>query len=317
MSKDIAVQIEDLSKTYKLYASRRDRIFEFFNPFGKVYHRKFHALKNLSLDVEKGEFIGIIGKNGSGKSTLLKILSSIVTSTSGTFSINGRVTALLELGGGFNMELSGVENVLFVGAIHGYSKKEMIKRLPDILEFADIGEYAYQPVKNYSSGMYVRLAFSMNINIDPDILIVDEALSVGDVRFQQKCFRKIKEIKESGKTIIMCTHSMGAVNEFCNRAVWINKGEIIETGLPQLVTEKYQTYMANNKSGELSSVGKEVIDSRGISASGNLRELKWQDMKDVQSFGNRKAIISHAAIFDADNNLPLVILRVVKWLNWR
>ncbi len=210
MAKTVAIEVIDICKTYRLYGSHRDRMKEFFHPLRKRYHTKHNALKDISFTLQRGEVLGVIGQNGSGKSTLLKILASVVSPTEGQYNCNGRVTALLELGGGFNEEMTGVENIYFIGALQGYRKKEMKKRVDAILDFAEIGEYAYQPVKNYSSGMYVRLAFSMNININPEILIIDEALYVGDMRFQQKCFRKIKE---SGKTIVFCSHNLSAVKD--------------------------------------------------------------------------------------------------------
>ena len=209
----------------------------------KIYHTKFHALKNVSFTVQKGETLGIIGKNGSGKSTLLKILASIVTPTSGEYVCNGRVTALLELSGGFDPELTGVRNINFLGKLYGFSKQEMKSKVKQIFDFAEIGEYAYQPIRSYSSGMYMRLAFSLAINIDPEILIVDEILAVGDARFKQKCLHKIQEFKNEGKTIVLCSHSMETVNDFCTRAIWIHDGKIKEEGLPNIVTEKYIAFM--------------------------------------------------------------------------
>jgi len=241
-----AVIIDSLSKTYKLYHHHRDRIKELVHPFRKCFHRDYHALKSISMVVKKGEVIGIIGQNGSGKSTLLKILASVVTPTSGKFCCNGRITALLELGGGLNKDISGVENIYFLGGIQGYRKKEMKKKLQEILDFAEVGVYADQPVNNYSSGMYVRLAFSMAIHINPDILIIDEALAVGDIRFQQKCFRKIREFKDAGKTILFCSHNLGAVRDFCTRALWLHEGRIIEDGNPIFVADRYNAFMTTN-----------------------------------------------------------------------
>ena len=244
MSKEITISVDSLSKTYKLFDSKRDFIKEAFHPFRKRYHNKHHALKNISLKVTKGEIVGIIGRNGSGKSTLLKILASIVTPTSGTYQCKGRVAALLELSGGFNKDLTGIENIKFLGALQGYSKAEMAGLVKKILDFAEIGDYAYQPVKKYSSGMYMRLAFSLAINIDPDILIVDEVLAVGDLKFQKKCHSKIQEFKNEGKTIVICTHSLGTVRDFCSRAIWIHQGELLKDSSPKIVVNEYNAFMS-------------------------------------------------------------------------
>jgi lipopolysaccharide transport system ATP-binding protein/teichoic acid transport system ATP-binding protein len=302
-----AIIINSLSKTYKLYDSRYDRMKEFFHPFRKKFHRKHHVLKNLTFHVNCGEVVGIIGKNGSGKSTLLKILNSVVTPSGGTFTCQGRVTALLELGGGFHEELTGVQNVFYLGAIQGFSRKEMEEKLPGILDFADIGEYARQPVNTYSSGMYVRLAFSMAINIDPDILITDEALAVGDLRFQQKCFRRIREFKDSGKTIILCTHSMNVVKDFCTRAIWIQDGEIREDGDPAYISELYSSYMLTQQKPPVTSVVDAERqtghrDVRPASFGGHFSSVIWEDLHNFDNFGTRAAVLTHAGLIDRNDN---------------
>lgn len=245
MPKEITISVNSLSKAYKLYDSKYDFIKEAVHPFRKRYHNIYHALKDISLNVSKGEVVGIIGSNGSGKSTLLKILASITTPTSGTYKCKGRVTALLELNGGFNKDLTGIQNIKFLGALQGYSKAEMVSRIKLILDFAEIGEYVYQPVRTYSSGMYMRLAFSLAINIDPDILIVDEVLAVGDLKFREKCYSRIQKFKTDGKTIIICTHSLGTVRDFCSRAIWINQGEILKDGSPKEVVDAYSAFMSS------------------------------------------------------------------------
>lgn len=247
MDRKEAIVVKNLSKTYKLYNSKTDRVKEWFSPSRKKYHIVHQALKDITFTLSRGEVLGVIGKNGSGKSTLLKILASVVTPTSGQITTYGRITALLELSGGFNKELTGIENVLYLGAIQGFSKEEMKERVKTILEFADIGEYAYQPVKNYSSGMAVRLAFSLSINIDPDILITDEALAVGDLRFQQKCFRRIQEFMDAGKTILICTHSLSVLKEYCTRAIWLDNGVIRAEGDPSYVADEYNQFMNASK----------------------------------------------------------------------
>jgi ABC-type polysaccharide/polyol phosphate transport system ATPase subunit len=307
MSEAPAIQVNHLSKTFKLYPTRRSRMFEMIHPLRKKLHRKFEALKDVSFEVNKGEVVGLIGQNGSGKSTILKILSSVVTPTSGTFQCNGRLTSLLELGGGFNLELTGIENVYFIGALQGYRKSEMKKRMDKILEFSEIGEYANQPVKNYSSGMYVRLAFSININIDPEILIIDEALSVGDMRFQQKCFRRIKEFKKQGKTILICSHSMGSIRDFCDRAIWLHKGKLMEDGDPKLVTDHFTEFMSQE--GMKKSAGKPSKNGQDITDVFPLRNLPhplntyiWQDMRNIISSGENDLIIHHATIINEETH---------------
>lgn len=226
-----AISVNDLKKVYSLYNNRRDKLKEAFSVFGKKYHKDFYALKGVSFEVEKGECVGIIGLNGSGKSTLLKILTEVISQSEGTVEINGKVSALLELGAGFNPEYSGLENIYLNTMLMGYTKKETDEKLQQILEFADIGDFINQPVKIYSSGMFVRLAFAIAITIDPDILIIDEALSVGDVFFQQKCYKKIKEF--AGKsTVLIVSHDLNAITKFCQRIIVMNQGKIVYNGEP-------------------------------------------------------------------------------------
>ena len=236
---EITVCVDRISKAYKLYDKPVDRLKESFSPFRKKYHKDFYALREVSFCVKKGETFGILGRNGAGKSTLLKILSGILTPTGGAVTTRGKVAALLELGAGFNPEMSGLDNVYVYGAISGYSKAEMDARVAEILAFADIGEFVHQPMKNYSSGMYVRLVFAAAINIEPDILIVDEALAVGDVKFQAKCFRRFKELIEKGTTIILVTHSTEQVVRHCDRALLIEAGEVLFQGEPKTAVNRY------------------------------------------------------------------------------
>ena len=309
MSDESAILANSLSKTYKLYHSHRDRVKELIHPLRKCYHQKYHALKDIDLKVKNGEVLGIIGQNGSGKSTLLKILSSVVEPTSGNFSCNGKVTALLELGGGFNKDLSGLENIYFLGGLQGYSKKEMHRRVDHILEFADIGVYAHQPVNNYSSGMYIRLAFSVAINIDPDILIIDEALAVGDMRFQQKCFRKIREFRDAGKTMLLCSHSLGAIRDFCTKAMWLHEGKIMEEGDPVFVTDRYSAFMTarvsdllirNPASDADSSAGHtSITEDQPLSEKIDLSRVDQCD-----SYGIGGASIKGVALYNSDTNQP-------------
>jgi ABC-type polysaccharide/polyol phosphate transport system ATPase subunit len=307
-----AITVSSLSKTYRLYNSTRDRLLELVLPGSKVYHRDFHALNDVSFDVEQGEVIGIIGQNGSGKSTLLKILASVVTPTGGSFRCNGKITAMLELGGGFNKEITGLENVYFLGALQGYTRREMEERIPQILEFAELGEFINQPVKSYSSGMYVRLAFSLAINIDPDILITDEALSVGDIRFQQKCYRKIRSFKDAGKTILLCTHSLNTVREFCSRAIWLHQGKIMEIGDPVLVTDSYSAFMRSQGTAlEKRSHGEkqDALPFPEIPDTLIQPNLIWNNLSSCDSYGSGVARITMAAILERENPAPVETLR--------
>lgn len=227
---DIAISAKALSKTYRLFSHPGDRIKQFLTFSLRKYHRNFTALQNISFEIRKGETVGIIGRNGSGKSTLLQLCSGILRPTSGSVSINGRISALLELGAGFNPEFTGRENVYFQGAILGFTKPQMDARFKDIVDFAGIGNFIDEPVRSYSSGMFVRLAFATAINTDPDILIIDEALGVGDAEFQERCFTRMRMMQKSGTTILFVSHAIPAVRNFCDRAIWMDKGTIRHVG---------------------------------------------------------------------------------------
>lgn len=236
---EYAIEAEKLSKVYRLYDRPRDRFLEAINP-GKRRSKDHYALTDVDLKIKKGETVGIIGTNGSGKSTILKIITGVLSPTSGNITVNGRISALLELGAGFNMEYNGIENIYLNGTMMGFSRKEIDERLDSILEFADIGEYVYQPCKTYSSGMFVRLAFAVAINIDPEILIVDEALSVGDVFFQSKCYHKFEEFKEQGKTILFVSHDLSSIAKYCDRVILLNKGIKLDEGGPKEMIDAYK-----------------------------------------------------------------------------
>ncbi|WP_442764367.1 ABC transporter ATP-binding protein, partial [Sulfurospirillum cavolei] len=220
-----AIKVNHLTKVYKLYDNPIDRLKESLHPLKKQYHKEFYALNDVSFEIKKGETVGIIGKNGAGKSTLLKIITGVLTPTSGSVHVNGRIASLLELGAGFNPEYTGVENIYFQGSLMGYTREEVAEKVDEIIAFADIGDFVYQPVKMYSSGMYARLAFAVAINVDPDILIVDEALSVGDMRIQQKCYRKFREFQEANKTILFVTHDTSTIINYCSHTIWISDGK--------------------------------------------------------------------------------------------
>ena len=262
-----AIEVADVTKVYRLYEKPIDRLKESMSISHKNYHRDFYALNSLSFQVKKGETVGIIGTNGSGKSTILKIITGVLTPTTGAVKVNGKISALLELGAGFNMDYTGIENIYMNGTMMGYTKKEMDAKLHEILDFAEIGDFVYQPVKTYSSGMFVRLAFALAINVDPEILIVDEALSVGDVFFQSKCYRRMEEIRQKGTTILMVTHDMGSIIKYCDRVVLLNKGEFIAEGPAGRVVDMYKKILA----GQLEALKEELEQER---QSGNSREAR-------------------------------------------
>lgn len=240
-----AIEVKDVTKIYRLYDRPIDRLKESLSLTHKSLHKDFYALNGLSFTVEKGQTVGIIGTNGSGKSTILKIITGVLTPTTGSVQVDGKISALLELGAGFNMDYTGIENIYMNGTMMGYTKAEMDKKLQEILDFADIGDFVYQPVKTYSSGMFVRLAFALAINVEPEILIVDEALSVGDVFFQAKCYRRMEEIRKNGTTILMVTHDMGSIIKYCDKVVLLNKGEFIAEGQPGHMVDLYKKILAN------------------------------------------------------------------------
>lgn len=257
-----------------------DRVKEVLSLTHKKYHQNFHAVDNVSLNVKRGETVGIIGKNGSGKSTLLKMITGVLTPSSGNIKVNGNVSALLELGAGFNGDLSGLENIYLNGTLLGFSKEYVDKSIEAILDFADIGEFIHQPVKTYSSGMFVRLAFAIAININPEILIVDEALSVGDMRFQQKCYRKIREIKKTG-TVLFVSHDTGVLASFCDRIIWMDGGRIFKEGRPDKILDEYQAFMSYDIK-EMQAVTTYNINSEQLEETSN--NLSSQTR--AQAFGN-------------------------------
>lgn len=237
---DHVIEVNNIKKTYPLYIKKTDKLKEALSLFGKRYHRDFDALKGISFQIRKGECVGLIGLNGSGKSTLLKILTGVIPPTSGSVRTEGKIAALLELGAGFNPDYSGLENIYLNTLLMGYSREETDARLQQILDFADIGDFIYQPVKRYSSGMFVRLAFSIAVAVEPDILIIDEALSVGDVFFQQKCFRRIRELAEKA-TVLIVSHDLNSITKFCNRVLLLNHGMLIFDGkVREGITEYYK-----------------------------------------------------------------------------
>lgn len=291
--KEIAIRVEDISKMYKLYDKPSDRFKE---ALGLTKEKKYHehyALNHVNFDVKKGETVGIIGTNGSGKSTILKIITGVLNPTGGNLTVNGRISALLELGAGFNMEYTGIENIYLNGTMMGFSREEIDSRMESILQFADIGDFVYQPVKTYSSGMFVRLAFAVAINIDPEILIVDEALSVGDVFFQVKCYHKFEEFKKMGKTILFVSHDLGSISKYCDRVILLNKGEKIAEGAPKEIVDMYKQVLVEQE------------EVRDVPDSKRVEEYKagaWKEKMEINpnyiDYGEKAAEIIDFAIVD-------------------
>lgn len=243
MNPDVVISVQQVSKKFRLFNSPKERLAEALHPFRRKFHHEFWALKDISFDVHRGEIVGVLGKNGSGKSTLLQIVCAVMRPTQGRVEVHGRISALLELGAGFNPQFTGRENVLLNGAIMGMSRVEMLKRLPDIETFAEIGSFFDQPVKTYSSGMFVRLAFAAAIHVDPEILIVDEALSVGDSEFQHRCFQRIREFMEQGKTILVVSHSTDTLLRICHRGVVFDAGKLSFAGPIASAVNHYQNLL--------------------------------------------------------------------------
>ncbi|OUQ15663.1 ABC transporter [Lachnoclostridium sp. An14] len=320
MSGEYAINVQDVTKIYKLYDKPIDRLKESLSPMHKNYHRDFYALRNISFQVKKGETVGIIGTNGSGKSTILKIITGVLTPTEGTAEVDGVISALLELGAGFNMDYTGIENIYMNGTMMGFSRKEMDEKLQDILDFADIGDFVYQPVKTYSSGMFVRLAFALAINVEPEILIVDEALSVGDVFFQAKCYRRMEEIRKSGTTILMVTHDMGSIIKYCDKVVLLNKGEFVAEGAPGRMVDLYKKILA----GQMDSLKEELEEMNDFSGDKALEDKEFEQetvhegglMRDKiavnanrTEYGDGRAEIFDFGLEDQRGNLSNLILK--------
>ena len=286
---EFAIRVKHLEKMYKLYNKPSDRLRETLGL--RVPVKEHYALKDVSFDVKRGETVGIIGTNGSGKSTILKIITGVLNPTKGEVEVDGRISALLELGAGFNMEYSGIENVYLNGTMMGFSREEIDARLQEIRDFADIGDFVYQPVKSYSSGMFVRLAFAVAINIDPEILIVDEALSVGDVFFQAKCYRKFEEFKAQGRTILFVSHDLSSIARYCDRVILLNKGVKLEEGSPKQMVDMYKQLL----------VGQDPAKAEEEKPAGQPREnwnSQFQVNPDMLEYGSRLAEIVDFAVLD-------------------
>ena len=267
MNKEV-ITVQNLTKMYKLYDNPMDRVKEALSARGRKRYKEHYALRDINFTVRQGETVGIIGTNGSGKSTILKIITGVLSPTEGSVRVDGRISALLELGAGFNPDYSGIENIYLNGTMLGFSRDEMTEKLDEIIEFADIGDFITQPVKTYSSGMFVRLAFAVAINIDPEVLIVDEALSVGDVFFQAKCFRKFEEFKANNKTILFVSHDLGSINKYCDRAILLNKGHVVEEGTPKEIIDIYKKILVNQYDEEAEQSQEEGQTDKGPEEAG-------------------------------------------------
>lgn len=333
MDKDLAISVREVTKAYKLYDRPIDRLKESLSLTHRSYHRDFFALDRLSFDVKKGQTVGIIGTNGSGKSTILKIITGVLSPTTGTVEVDGTISALLELGAGFNSEYTGIENIYMNGTMMGFTRAEMDAKMADILAFADIGDFVNQPVKTYSSGMFVRLAFALAINVEPEILIVDEALSVGDVFFQSKCYSRMEEMMKNGTTILMVSHDMGSIIKYCDKVVLLNRGRFVAEGPAGKMVDLYKKILANqmddledalaaengpegaegeqgaagDAGGSAEASGAEAQETKAV--PGRLMKSRMTLNPDVQEYGDGRAEIMDLGTLDHNGNVTNLLLK--------
>ncbi|MBF1256047.1 MAG: ABC transporter ATP-binding protein [Stomatobaculum longum] len=313
MDKNLAISVQGVSKIYKLYDKPIDRLKEAVSLTHKSYHRDFFALSDISFDVKKGETVGIIGTNGSGKSTILKIITGVLSPTTGTAEVSGNISALLELGAGFNSEYTGLENIYMNGTMMGFSREEMQRRMDDILRFADIGDFVNQPVKTYSSGMFVRLAFALAINVDPEILIVDEALSVGDVFFQAKCYRRMEEMMKNGTTILMVSHDMGSIIKYCDKVVLLNRGHFVAQGEAGKMVDLYKRILANQTDELAEALIEQKKEALGLPVGEVHTDKSMKERMnlnpEVQEYGDGRASFEDFGTLDARGNVTNLLLK--------
>ena len=317
--KPVAISVRGVEKIYKLYDKSSDRVREALGLTRKARHKKHYALSGIDMEIYQGECVGIIGTNGSGKSTILKIITGVLSPSRGEVEVNGRISALLELGAGFNMEYNGIENVYLNGMMIGFSEKEIDEKLQDILDFADIGEYVYQPVKTYSSGMFVRLAFAVAINIEPEILIVDEALSVGDVFFQAKCYHKFEEFKEMGKTIVFVSHDLSSISKYCDRVVLLNKGVKLGEGSPKEMIDTYKRVLVGQYEIPDDAEHTNLLHDEDIreKAAGKAQEKKAEEENgakrginpELLEYGSKKARIEEYGLTDCNGVKTTAVIK--------
>lgn len=306
-NKDIAICVDNVTKIYKLYEKPSDRLKEALGLSRKKLHKEHYALRDINMSIFQGETVGIIGTNGSGKSTILKIITGVLNPTKGNLSVNGRISALLELGAGFNMEYNGIENIYLNGTMMGFSKQEIDEKLQDILDFADIGDYVYQPCKTYSSGMFVRLAFAVAINIEPEILIVDEALSVGDVFFQAKCYHKFDEFKKMGKTILFVSHDLSSIAKYCDRVVLLNKGRVLGEGSPKEMIDAYKQVLVGQY--EIPDEEDSLLEDEKIMELAAKNADAAGINPDALEYGTKAAEISNYYVTDAKGRKTTAIIK--------
>lgn len=315
---DLAIHVQNVSKVYRIYNQVGDRLKEALHPLHKKYHHDFYSLNNINLVVYKGETLGIVGRNGSGKSTLLKIISGILTPTSGQTAIHGKISALLELGAGFNPEFTGIENVYFNGMIMGYTRQEIDAKLDNILSFADIGEFVRHPVKMYSSGMFLRLAFALAIHVEPDILIIDEALAVGDTGFQMKCIRKIREFTDSGRTLLFVSHDPVAVKTLCSRAILLDKGLKVYEGSPSDIIDFYQSMILKETHQGEKAVQTEKVAARVTSdAASSIAPGTPEEEKSLKIGTNEVEVVSIKICNEKEEEIFYAVSETVVKIIWK
>ncbi len=307
---NVAIDVKNVTKLYKLYDKPSDRLFESLGLSKKKRYHEHYALGDVNFTIHKGDCVGIIGTNGAGKSTILKIITGVLNPTSGSVEIDGRISALLELGAGFNMEYTGIENVYLNGSMIGFSKEEIDERLDDIIAFADIGDFIHQPVKTYSSGMFVRLAFAVAINIDPEILIVDEALSVGDIFFQMKCFKKFEEFKAMGKTILFVSHDLSSIQKYCDRAILLNKGTKLAEGSPKDMIDLYKKVLTGHLDDAVDDAGEDHVPD---AAPEDSWKSHYELNPDYQEYGDKEVEIIDYAIIDDEGKYTSTVIKGTKF----
>lgn len=311
------IKVENVSKVYRMFDNPKDRFKEVVSKGKKEYGKDHYALDDVSFEVKEGEILGIIGVNGSGKSTLLKIITGVLQPTTGSVTVNGRISALLELGAGFNPEYTGVENIYFNGMVMGFTRKEMDEKVQGIIEFADIGEFINQPVKTYSSGMLVRLAYAVAVSIEPDILIVDEALAVGDVYFQMKSMSKMEELFRKGKTVIFVSHDTASVRKLCNTAIYLDKGKIIAKGTSKEVVDLYEAKAREVMSSNVQEQVKDQVKKIGVDYLQEEQKVDFvcneEYMRIVEHSreGNGKARVCNLEFLDKDR-VPLSLVEGIE-----
>lgn len=298
MKEENAIEVRNLTKTFKVYLDKGSQLKEKLLFSKRRRYEERQVLRGISFDVKKGEAIGLIGHNGCGKSTTLKLLSKIIYPNSGTVEMRGRVSSLIELGAGFHPDMSGRENIYTNASIFGLTKKEIDARLDDIIEFSELEEFIDNPVRTYSSGMYMRLAFSVAINVDAEILLIDEILAVGDITFQAKCFDKLREVKSRGTTIVIVSHSLGQIEQICDRCIWINEGQVVADGTPREVDPQYLEYMSKKASGTKKN-NSEIIEEKNVD---EVIDEKKDEKQLKNRYGNKDAVMEKVELFDDMGN---------------